>query len=130
VQAKLLEKSVAFGREAVGMAIKLVRTGRAGVAGEVDFERYETIEQTLVTQQDLMAQAQGQIAQGLIQVYRGLGGGWEIRCVPAAGPSSPAAAPGGNPNKVPEPIPTPPSAPVASGEPAISPQPPLPPVGH
>jgi len=135
-QAKLMEKSVAFGREGVGLAIKLVRTGRSGVAGEVDFERYVTIEQTLVTQQDLMAQAQGQIAQGLIEVYRGLGGGWEMRCVPAAAPPNQLQmpveqpAPGGNQNKVPEPIPTPPSAPVVPGEPAVSPQPPLPPEGQ
>ena len=49
--------------------------------------RYATIEQTLVTQQELYAQAQGQIAQGLVQVYRAMGGGWEIRC-----PAPPAAA--------------------------------------
>ena len=30
-------------------------------------------------QQNSLAQAQGSIAMGLIQVYRALGGGWEIR---------------------------------------------------
>jgi outer membrane protein TolC len=35
-------------------------------------------EQTLVLQLDLLAQAQGQIALGLIQTYRALGGGWEL----------------------------------------------------
>ena len=29
--------------------------------------------------QDALAGARGQVALGLIQVYRGLGGGWEIR---------------------------------------------------
>lgn len=48
--------------------------------GAVDFNRYATIAQNLVTQQDSQAQARGQIAAGLIQVYRALGGGWEIRC--------------------------------------------------
>ena len=32
--------------------------------------------------QQTLAAAQGQIAQGLIQVYRALGGGWQIRCDP------------------------------------------------
>jgi NodT family efflux transporter outer membrane factor (OMF) lipoprotein len=53
----------------------------AGLAG-IDFNRYATIQQTLVNQQDLWAQARGQIGQGLIQVYRGLGGGWQIRLAP------------------------------------------------
>jgi hypothetical protein len=38
--------------------------------------------QTLVNQQDVWAQSRGQIAQGLIQVYRALGGGWQIRRFP------------------------------------------------
>ena len=33
----------------------------------------------LVGQQDKLAQAQGDIALGLIQIYKALGGGWEIR---------------------------------------------------
>lgn len=57
----------------------LVEQYRAGVAG-IDFNRYATIEQTLITQQDQWAQSRGQICQGLIQVYRGLGGGWQIKC--------------------------------------------------
>jgi hypothetical protein len=40
------------------------------------------IQQTLVTQQDSWAQSRGQIVQGLIQVYRGLGGGWQIQFAP------------------------------------------------
>ena len=45
----------------------------------MDFNRYAVIEQNLVTQQDSSAQARGQISQGLIAVFRALGGGWEIR---------------------------------------------------
>ena len=108
------------------------------MAGEVDFERYVTIEQTLVTQQDLMAQAQGQIAQGLIEVYRGLGGGWEMRCVPAAVAAAAIScrcpwsmpAPGGNRVKSPSRSRRLPVPPVVPGEPAVSPQPPLPPEGQ
>ena len=36
-----------------------------------------------------LADSQGQIAQGLIQVYRALGGGWQIRCEGATGPAAP-----------------------------------------
>jgi NodT family efflux transporter outer membrane factor (OMF) lipoprotein len=56
----------------------IVAQYQAGLAG-VDFNRYATIQQTLVTQQDLWAQSRGQIGQGLVQVYRALGGGWQIR---------------------------------------------------
>lgn len=35
-----------------------------------------------VSQQDSWAQSRGQIAQGLIQVYRSLGGGWQIKLGP------------------------------------------------
>ncbi len=59
----------------------MVAQYEAGLAG-ADFNRYATIQQTLVNQQDLWAQARGQIGQGLIQTYRGLGGGWQIRCTP------------------------------------------------
>jgi outer membrane protein TolC len=52
--------------------------GRAGF----DFSRFALIEQNKVTQQDLLSQARGQIALGLIQVYRALGGGWELRNEP------------------------------------------------
>ncbi len=53
----------------------------AGLAG-VNFDRYALIVQNLIQQQDLWAQAQGQIAFGLIEVYRALGGGWQIRLTP------------------------------------------------
>ena len=58
-------------------------------AGTADFTRVTQIEQTLVLQQDVPAQARGEIATGLIQVYRALGGGWQIRltgCTPTALP--------------------------------------------
>ena len=49
-------------------------------AGTVDFTRVTQVEQTLVQQQDTLMQALGEIATGLIQVYKALGGGWQIRC--------------------------------------------------
>jgi NodT family efflux transporter outer membrane factor (OMF) lipoprotein len=75
-------------------------------AGTVDFTRVTQLELNLVTQQDTLAQAQGEIVTGLIQVYKALGGGWQIRetgCdshptdgagqVPAT-PSRPVSGPG------------------------------------
>ena len=49
--------------------------GRPGM----EVNRYSVIEQNRVQQDDLLAQVRGEIALGLIQVYRALGGGWEIR---------------------------------------------------
>jgi NodT family efflux transporter outer membrane factor (OMF) lipoprotein len=47
--------------------------------GTVDLVRVTQLEVTLVQLQDTLAQARGEIAQGLIQVYKALGGGWQIR---------------------------------------------------
>jgi outer membrane protein TolC len=58
--------------------------------GKVDFNRVALVEQNLVTQQNLLAQARGSIALGLIQVYRALGGGWQIRCSDCDAKASPA----------------------------------------
>ena len=69
-------------------------------AGTTDFTRVTQVEQNLVQQQDVLAQDQGQIGTGLIQVYVALGGGWEIRLrgcsaapLPPPGPSAPPAEP-------------------------------------
>ncbi|MGI6416012.1 MAG: efflux transporter outer membrane subunit [Thermoguttaceae bacterium] len=72
-RSRLLDESVVAARKAVAIVTEQYR------AGSTDFNRYAVIEQNLVTQQDLAAQAKGEISQGLIAVYRALGGGWEIR---------------------------------------------------
>jgi len=72
-RSKLLDESVVAAQAAVKIVILQYEKGA------VDFNRYALIQQNLVTQQDSATQAHGQIAQGLIQVYRALGGGWEIR---------------------------------------------------
>jgi outer membrane protein TolC len=83
-------------------------------AGVVDYSRYATIATSLVQQQDLLAQAQGQIVQGLIQVYRALGGGWEIRCNAQAA-AIPGVADGlESLERVPAPLPNGPGAPSES----------------
>ncbi len=75
-QTKLLNESVAAAALAYRIAVAQYR------AGSIDFNRVDTIEQNLVQQQDLQTQARSQIATGLIQVYRALGGGWQIRLGP------------------------------------------------
>jgi NodT family efflux transporter outer membrane factor (OMF) lipoprotein len=48
--------------------------------GLVDFNRVAVVAEQLVSRQNQLAQTEGEIALGLIQVYRALGGGWQIRC--------------------------------------------------
>jgi NodT family efflux transporter outer membrane factor (OMF) lipoprotein len=59
--------------------------------GVIDLTRVTLLQQNLVQLQDVLAQAQGEIATGLIQVYRALGGGWPFRgCPPDLVTSAPA----------------------------------------
>ncbi len=131
-RAKDLADSVKAGESARGLAMRMYEIGQAGF----DFNRYALIEQNLITQQDAWAQSRGQIAQGLIAIYRALGGGWEIRLnpppepqmalpvTPPPGAEQPGVpAPGGAP--APEILPTP-SNPILNPNNA-PPQPPAPP---
>jgi hypothetical protein len=72
-RTKFQAASVTDAQEAVQIAVAQYK------AGIVDFTRVTQLETTLVTQQDTLAQAQGEIVTGLIQVYKALGGGWQIR---------------------------------------------------
>ncbi|MCY2989486.1 MAG: efflux transporter outer membrane subunit [Planctomycetota bacterium] len=74
-RAQFLGQSVEASKMAVGTSE--VRLGKGWLGADIN--RLATIQQDLVTRQDALAQARGQIALGLIEVYRGLGGGWEIR---------------------------------------------------
>jgi hypothetical protein len=88
-----LGQSVDASYRALAVVVAQYEEGLAGV----DFNRYAVILQSLIQQQDQWAFAQGQIGQGLIQVYRGLGGGWQIKCSGSADGFrnlSPDAAPG------------------------------------
>jgi NodT family efflux transporter outer membrane factor (OMF) lipoprotein len=69
----LQKKSADAGRS----ALDTVREQWA--AGVVDFTRVAQLLQNQVVLEDTLAQVQGEIALGLINVYRGLGGGWELR---------------------------------------------------
>jgi NodT family efflux transporter outer membrane factor (OMF) lipoprotein len=60
--------------------------------GLIDYNRVVLIQERLTQRQQTLAESQGQIAQGLIQTYRALGGGWQIRCA-AASPGPDRVAP-------------------------------------
>lgn len=84
----LLRQSVAESQEAARVTQAKYRAGR------IEFNRVFTIEQFLVSQQDQLAQSQGDLAQSLIQLYKAVGGGWELRLEePQAGSGFPAAVP-------------------------------------
>ena len=64
--------------EAEGKAVQEAIAQYKG--GLVDFNRVAVISRDLVSRQEQLAQAQGDIALGLVKVYKALGGGWQIRC--------------------------------------------------
>ncbi|HEY2760139.1 MAG TPA: efflux transporter outer membrane subunit, partial [Pirellulales bacterium] len=69
LQAKDMQRSVDAAAKAVDLAITQYK------GGLVDFNRVAVLEQNLVQQQDLLAQAEGDIDTGLVHLYRSLGGG-------------------------------------------------------
>jgi outer membrane protein TolC len=72
-QARILREGVAAAVESRDLINALYQGGRA------DFGRVFVAEFFLVQQQDLLAQAEGSIAGNLVEIYRALGGGWQIR---------------------------------------------------
>jgi NodT family efflux transporter outer membrane factor (OMF) lipoprotein len=88
LRAQRRERHLAKSDEAATDAVNTILLQYTAGKSEADFNRYALIEQNRVQQQDLLAQSRGEIAQGLIQVYRALGGGWETRL--DGGPPLPA----------------------------------------
>ncbi len=110
VTARRLAASVAAAERAVRLATEQYN------AGVIDFTSVFVAEQFLVQQQNLLAQAQGDIAQGLITVYRSLGGGWELRM----SDSTPTRLPMPITTPLPMPLPTPlPMASMAADNPEL-----------
>ena len=97
--------SVEDGARAVRIATDQYRAGR------VDLTRVTQLQLNLVQLQDTLAQAEGDIALGLIQVYRSLGGGWQLRCT------------GCTPTRLPPPAAPPPAEPAAPTLPTPRPMP-------
>jgi NodT family efflux transporter outer membrane factor (OMF) lipoprotein len=91
-QAETLERSVKAAVTATGFEEKRFETIK------LDINRLFTLEATQLQEQDNLAVAQGNIALNLINVYRALGGGWEIRCAEAHGGHAPPAE---SPQKMP-----------------------------
>jgi NodT family efflux transporter outer membrane factor (OMF) lipoprotein len=116
-QSENLERSVTAAKAATELGVQQYRTGT------IDFNRVFNLETTQVQQQDQLAVAAGNIALNLVNVYRALGGGWELRYqkeqsqggpesehgdarpVPAAAPAAPAPDP--LPTQLPPPRPFP-----------------------
>jgi outer membrane protein TolC len=73
-QVVYLEQSVAEARRAVEISQEQFEGGIA------DFNRVYTNQSLLVSQQDLLGTARGNIALYLVQVYKAMGGGWEYFC--------------------------------------------------
>ena len=71
-RTQALDRSVGSAKEAVDIGFKEFS------AGKVDYNQVALIEQNKVQQEDLQAMSHGEIAQGLIRVYRALGGGWQM----------------------------------------------------
>jgi outer membrane protein TolC len=95
-QTKFQAESVKDARQAVDVALAQYK------AGTVDFTRVTQLEQTLVSLQDTLAQDQGAIVTGLIQVYEALGGGWQIRQTGCdSHPADRAAAEANTPDQMP-----------------------------
>ncbi len=123
-QKDKLDESVAHTNDAV---YRLLEQRQKGKSDPDFFNRLSVIEQNLVEREVLRAQAEGAIAQGLIQTYLALGGGWEIRCTPQDNcqplgpilppPDAPAAQPSAAaPEVVPPPMPGKKGNPVDSGD--------------
>jgi outer membrane protein TolC len=74
-RARLQRDAAQAGKAAVDAIRALWQSGLL-----TDYTRVAQLEQNLVLLQDVLAQAEGEIALGLIQVFKGLGGGWQIRC--------------------------------------------------
>jgi NodT family efflux transporter outer membrane factor (OMF) lipoprotein len=68
-----LTRAVAASRRSADLAMVQYR------AGQTDYTTVLTAEQALLRQQEQLAVARGDIPQGLVSVYRALGGGWQIR---------------------------------------------------
>jgi NodT family efflux transporter outer membrane factor (OMF) lipoprotein len=90
-QVKVREESARQAREAERVAQVKYREG------EIDFNRLFTVQQLLLGQQELLAVARGNAAQSLVDLYRALGGGWEIRLDPSMGGIPSSELPAGPP---------------------------------
>jgi NodT family efflux transporter outer membrane factor (OMF) lipoprotein len=116
VQAAALARSVRAAMAATKIQESLFATIKA------DVNRLFTLEVTQVQQQDQLAIAQGNVALNLINVYRALGGGWELRLQKENGGGAPGHEPAPALGAAPA-CRASLGAPEAVAEPAVSPAP-------
>jgi NodT family efflux transporter outer membrane factor (OMF) lipoprotein len=115
-RTKLQAAAVTDAEKAVTIALAQYKSGT------IDFTRVTQLEQNLVPLQDTLAIAEGEIATGLAQVYKALGGGWQIRCMGCDAHAPPGnSAPGGAEEQQSPPVPPPGGA--ALGRPEYLPDP-------
>jgi len=72
--------------------------------GLINYNRVDLLQQNLVSQQNQLAEARGEIALGLIQTYKAMGGGWEIRQIGCENCAPVVVQPGAQP-MLPPPVP-------------------------
>jgi NodT family efflux transporter outer membrane factor (OMF) lipoprotein len=72
-RVQILTASVDAAQQAVDMALLQYREGKT------DFNRVFTLQIALALEQDRLAQATGDYARSLVEIYRALAGGWQIR---------------------------------------------------
>ena len=72
-QTRFLDESVTAALRSVDLAVIQYRDGA------VDYTRVLNTQQSLTLQQDQSTVARGDIARNLINMYRALGGGWQLR---------------------------------------------------
>ena len=72
-QARFLDDSVTSAKRSVDLAVIQYRDGA------VDYTRVLNTQQSLVAQQDQSTTVRGDIARYLVDMYRALGGGWQLR---------------------------------------------------
>jgi len=72
-------------------------------AGTTDFNRVSLLQEKLLQRQLEYANAEQEIARGLVHTFRALGGGWQIRldgCDPATGAAGEGTAPAPLPGEI------------------------------
>lgn len=77
LRAQERARFLAAGVQATKQAVSLSRIQYR--AGAIPFDRVLISEERLVVQQDRLAETEGAISANLIAMYKGLGGGWQIR---------------------------------------------------
>jgi outer membrane protein TolC len=65
--------------DAAEKSVKLVRELYEN--GLTDFQNVLDMQRVLTTQQDLLAESEGAVANNLVRIYTALGGGWSVECI-------------------------------------------------